>query len=104
MEERLENFMVHQTGELQDIKKAIDKLNNGGMAKAIQKQNQRLVDQLVVLVKEAQKVQAEDEKAENKLAEKKLENQLEKWKLIAKILGGGLGINVAIKIFEWIGG
>ena len=101
MEERLENFMVHQTSELHEIKKDLKSLSNGGLSSAIQEQNQELVEQLVSLLKEEKKAQADnadkERQAEFQMASEEGQRELEKWKLIAKILGGGFGIT-ALKV------
>lgn len=107
MEERLENFMISQTTQLQEIKEDIKSLSNGGLSSAIQEQNQELVEQLVTLVREERKSQADaaDKERETEMErwDKSKKAELEKWKLLAKILGGGFGITLATQLFEWAG-
>lgn len=92
IEEQLEHLQTYTNKELADMKQLIKNLTNGGLSKTIQEQNEKLIEQLMSLVQQ--------EKSNTyHLYEQKMEREMQKWKLIAGVLGSGFGLAI-LKLIE----
>lgn len=93
IEERLEYLQTYANKELADMKQLIKSLTNGGLSKTIQEQNEKLIEQLMSLVQQ-------ERSNTYHLYEQKMEREMQKWKLIAGVLGSGFGLTILRLIEE----
>lgn len=105
--QRLEDKIDHNSNKLDD-------LTNGSLSKAIQKQNNKLIQEVIGLVndekdlrREIQKAQIKKENKEDKREFKSNENdkwrKLEKWQLLIGVLTSGI-IYKLLDVFLSTGG